>query len=116
MGESSSGKSWLINRTADLMPPRRVFKATRLTPQALYHLPEPIAGKYVVGGERCRVQDDVNADQTAALRQLRSEREIVKWITMREGDEFVTREVRMKGPIAHVESTTVQKAIVFPES
>jgi hypothetical protein len=115
LGESATGKSHLIDKTADLMPPRQVLRATRMTPQALYHLEEPIAHKYVVGGERSRVQDDARADQTAALRQLRSEGRISKLITTSLGNDFVTREVTMEGPIAFVESTTADKSIIFQE-
>jgi hypothetical protein len=115
MGDSASGKSLLIGTTADLMPPDEVVRATRFTPQALYHLDEPIKNKFVAGGERARVQDDTFADQNAALRQLRSERSITKQITERDGNGFRTREVTVDGPIAFVESTTLNKAIIFPE-
>jgi hypothetical protein len=115
MGASATGKSWIVNRVAMLFPEGEVVRATRFTPQSLYHLKEPIAHKFVVGGERCRVQDDVQADSTAALRQLRSEQQITKQITLRKGDSFETEEVTVTGPIAFVETTTAEKGIVFPE-
>jgi hypothetical protein len=114
-GDSSTGKSHLITKIAELMPPQQVLWATRLTPQALYHLTEPIAHKFVVGGERSRVQDNANADQTAALRQLRSEKRITKQISVRNGASFVTQEVTVQGPIAFVESTTLAESLIFPE-
>jgi hypothetical protein len=114
-GESSSGKSFLVDWVAELVPPEEVLRATTLTPQALYHLEAPIAHKLVVGGERCRAQDNATAERTAALRQLRSEGRIVKQITERDGDTFKTREAKVEGPISFVESTTLDKALIFPE-
>src|SRR5262245_6282282 len=87
-GESTAGKSFLIASIAELMPPEEILRATRMTPQALYHLEEPISHKFVVGGERSRVQDDQFADATAALRQLRSEGRITKQITQKNGQGF----------------------------
>jgi hypothetical protein len=114
-GESATGKSYLVNQVASLMPPEEVVKATTMSPQSLYYMPEPVAHKFVVGGERSRVQDDATADQTAALRQLRSESRITKQVTLREGNGFRTKAITVEGPIAHVESTTLAKAIIFPE-
>jgi hypothetical protein len=114
-GESGSGKSAMIEATTQFMPPESVIRATRLTPQALYHLEEPPTHKFVAGGERSRMQDDWMAEQTAALRQLRSEGKIVKQITEKNGSDHITREKVVEGPISFVESTTLDKAIIFKE-
>jgi hypothetical protein len=114
-GASSTGKSFLIEKTEELRPPEKVLKATRMTPQAIYHLQEPIAHKLVVGGERSRVQDDAYGDATAALRKLRSEGTITKQITEKKGSTFVTNEVTVTGPIAFMESTTLDKSMIFQE-
>jgi hypothetical protein len=114
-GDSSSGKSFLINTVATLFPPEHVLLATRMTPQALYHLPDPVSHKFVVGGERSLVQDENTADATAALRQLRSDGKITKQITEKVGNGFVTVEVTVEGPIAFVESTTLKKDKIFGE-
>lgn len=106
-GSSSSGKTSTVNGVAQFFPDDQVIHATRMTPQALYHMPEAIAHKFVVGGERSRIQDDAATDATAALRQLISERRIVKQIVEREGDKFVTRQLVIEGPIAFVQTTTL---------
>src|SRR5262249_52612155 len=70
-GRSSTGKSHVVSQVARLFPADHVIHATRMTPQALYHLPPgSLAHKFVVAGERSRMQDDCQADATAALRQL----------------------------------------------
>src|SRR5262249_17470526 len=114
-GNSSTGKSYTVNEVARLFPPNQVILATRMTPQALYHM-ESVAHKFVVAGERRSVQDEAGADATAALRQLQSDREMVKEITEKgEDGKFGTRTVEVEGPIAYVETTTLRSSSIFPE-
>jgi hypothetical protein len=119
MGASSSGKTALVSQCARLMPVKEIIMATRMTPQALYHFPPGfVEHKFIVGGERVRVQDDAAADATAALRQLFSEGRAVKQMTVRDGGEenkWITDEMEVKGPIAYVETTTMTKERVFVE-
>jgi hypothetical protein len=114
-GPSGSGKSVIVAKVAQLFPEDHKLDATRMTAQALYHLQTPIAHRFVVAGERSRIQDDAVADATAALRQLQSEKKITKQIAERDGNGFVTREVRVVGPIAYIETTTVDPSRIFPE-
>src|SRR5260370_2885599 len=114
-GKSSTGKSYLVSEIARLFPQDQVIYATRMTPQALYHM-DSVAHKFVVAGERSRVQDETGADATAALRQLQSERRIVKQITERgEDGKHITRTVGVEGLIAYVETATLQPGKIFPE-
>jgi hypothetical protein len=114
-GSSSSGKSHTVSRVAMLFPPDEVIHATRITPQGLYHMQTPLSHKFIVAGERSRVQDDAAADATAALRQLYSEGRITKQITIKQGNSFITEEVTAEGPIAYVETTTLSRNKIFPE-
>jgi hypothetical protein len=115
LGSSSAGKSFLIDRTYDLMPTGGRLKATDITPQALYYLEFELCHRFVAGGERCRVEDENTAARTAALRQMRSEGRIHKWVTLNRGGEQVAVEVVKEGPIAYVESTTKKKAIILED-
>ena len=66
-GSSSSGKSYLIERVASLFPPEALIHATQMTPQALFHMPpNSLRNKWVVAGERSRLEDDDRAEATAA--------------------------------------------------
>jgi hypothetical protein len=113
IGKSSTGKSCAVQTAAQFFPPEDVIIATRMTPQALYHMGD-LSHKFVVAGERSHVQDAGATDATAALRQLQSERHIVKRITERgEDGQFTTRAVEVKGPIAYVETTTLQASKII---
>jgi hypothetical protein len=113
-GGSSTGKSYTIAKVGRLFPPDHVIIATRMSPQALYHM-SSVANKFVIAGERSRVQDDSGADATAALRQLQSEGRITKYVTERNGDRFVTNKYEVVGPISYVETTTLDLEKIFPE-
>jgi hypothetical protein len=115
MGASSAGKSFLLKRIYALMPDEEKIEATDITPQALFYLNFEIRNYFVAGGERCHKQDEHAAARTAAIRQLVSEGRLTKLVTERDGNRNVTRKVTVEGPIAHVESTTQKKAIVYPE-
>jgi hypothetical protein len=112
-GKSSSGKSNIVHKVARLFPDDVVLNATRITPQALYHY-KSLAHRFVLAGERSRVQDDTAADATAALRQLQSEGRITKLITGTDGPR-TSELVRQEGPIAYIETTTLQPSKIFPE-
>jgi hypothetical protein len=55
-GLSSSGKSFIIERVADLIPPEGILQAQQLSPQSLFHLPYgALRHRYIVAGERSRM-------------------------------------------------------------
>jgi hypothetical protein len=114
-GPSSSGKSYLIEKTARLFPPEAVICATQMTPQALFHMPPgSLAHRFVVGGERSRIQDDERAEATRALREMISAGRLTKLMPMKlDGGQIETVLIEQEGPIAFVESTTVSK--IFDE-
>jgi len=113
-GSSASGKSYVIDTVVKLFPDEVVIRAHRITPQALYHLPEgALAHKFVVAGERSRAQNDATAEATRALREMLSAGHLSKLITARTPDGLVTQVIHQPGPIAYVESTTLKH--VFDE-
>ena len=83
-GPSSSGKSYLIAKTASLFPPEAIIEATQMTPQALFHMkPGSLVHKFIVAGERSRAEDDERAEATRALREMMSAGRLSKLIPMK---------------------------------
>jgi hypothetical protein len=115
-GPSSSGKSFVVEKVSGLIPPEDTIYATQMTPQALFHMkPGSLRHKYVIGGERSRLQnDDVGAEATRALREMLSAGRLTKLMPMKgEGGVIETRLIEQDGPIAYVETTTLTR--IFAE-
>jgi hypothetical protein len=109
-GPTASGKSCLISAVTGLFPPETVLQVTQITPQALYCLePGALRHRFIVAGERSRLQNDETAEATRALRELLSAGRLVKLRSFG-GD---TRSIEQTGPIAFIESTSLPK--VFDE-
>lgn len=114
-GPSSSGKSYVVDKVACCFPPEAVVAATQLTPQALFYMePGSLRHKFVVVGERSRLENDDTAEATRALREMLSSGRLSKIIPMK-GVDGQLRSVRVEqeGPISYVESTTLTQ--VFDE-
>jgi energy-coupling factor transporter ATP-binding protein EcfA2 len=107
-GPSSSGKSYTNDKVTGLMPPEAVIRATKMTPQALFHMaPGSLKHRFISAGERSRLQDDEAAEATRALREMLSEQRLSKLMPVKvEGGRIETRKIEQEGPIAYVESTT----------
>lgn len=113
-GLTSSGKSYVIDTVARLFPPEAVLEATSITQEALYYLPQgELSHRFVVAGERRRKQDDDAADATRALREMQSSGKLTKMVPQKVGGAFETVCIEQAGPIAYVESTTLQE--IFAE-
>jgi hypothetical protein len=114
-GPSSSGKSYLIEKAASLFPPETVIHATQMTPQALFHMPPgSLSHRFIVGGERSRVEDDERAEATRALREMLSAGKLTKLMPMKvEGGRIETVRIEQEGPVAYIESTTLAR--IFDE-
>ena len=79
-GPTASGKSYLISAVTGLFPPETVLQVTQITPQALYYLePGALRHRFIVAGERSRLQNDETAEATRALRELLSAGRLVKF-------------------------------------
>jgi hypothetical protein len=113
-GPTASGKSFVIERAARLMPPESVLIATQITPQALFHMtPGVLRHRLVIAGERSRRDDDETAEATRALREMISAGRLSKLMPVKFGHDLQTVLIEQEGPIAYVESTTL--TAVFEE-
>jgi hypothetical protein len=112
-GPSSSGKSHTIEKTAALFPPESTVLATRMTPQALVHMkPGSLVHRFIVAGERSKLENDESAESTRLLREMLSAGKLSKLMPVKIGNEIETRLIEQEGPIAFVESTTLSKIMV----
>jgi len=114
-GPSSSGKSFIIERTVSLFPPEAAIIATQMTPQALFHMqPGSLVHRLVVGGERSRLENDDRAEATRALREMLSSGRLTKLMPQKKSSgDIKTEYIAQEGPIAYIESTTLPK--IFDE-
>ncbi|MCL4205539.1 MAG: hypothetical protein KJ000_23910 [Pirellulaceae bacterium] len=107
-GHTSSGKSFVIDTAARCFPPEAVLQATQLTPQALFYMPPgSLRHKFVIVGERSRLEDDDTAEATRALREMLSAGRLSKLLPVKDGARLITELVQQDGPIAYIESTTL---------
>jgi hypothetical protein len=107
-GPSASGKSFIIDAVAEMMPPESIIRATQMTPQSLFHMEKgSLRHKLIVAGERSRATEDEAAEATRALREMISARRLSKLMPVKVGNEMKTELIEQDGPIAFVESTTL---------
>jgi DNA primase len=101
---SGAGKSYLAEVIRTLTPPEDVVFYSRLSPQALYHMPQDyLVHKLLeleerVGGESCDYQ----------IRSLQSAGILRQVIVMKDPNtgQLMVRENEVWGPIAYMETTT----------
>ncbi|WP_146372678.1 hypothetical protein [Symmachiella macrocystis] len=107
-GPTASGKSYLIRKTTSLFPAEAVLMATQQTPQSLFYMPpDSLSHRFIVAGERSRVENDDTAEATRALREILSEGRLSQLIPLKEGNRMETKLIQQDGPIAFIESTTL---------
>jgi hypothetical protein len=101
---SGAGKSYLAKMIQHLTPPEDVVFYSRLSPQALYHMPQDYLVHKIlmleerVGGESCDYQ----------IRTLQSNDVLRQVIVVKDpaSGQLLTRENEVRGPIAYIETTT----------
>lgn len=108
-GESSSGKSFVVERVGSLLPDEHLVLATHLSPKALYYLGD-LKHKFLVLGERARTEGPEIEDSTKALRELRSAGRLRAKVV---GANQKLLALDAEGPVASVETTT--KETLFGE-
>lgn len=113
-GPTASGKSFQIEKVGELFPPEAVIHAKQMTSQALFHMPPgSLVHRFVIAGERSRLENDDSAETTRALREMISSGRLSKLMPVKAGNEIITRQITQDGPIAFVESTSL--SLIFEE-
>jgi len=109
-GPSSSGKSYVVKHAAKLFPPEAIITATQLTPQSLFYMqPGGLVHRFVVTGERSRMENDDTAEATRALREMLSEGQLRKLLPIKKDGRLESVLIEQDGPIAYIETTTLAK-------
>ena len=101
---SGAGKSFLAELAEQLTPPEEVVLFSKLSPQALYYLPEDyLRGKLLVLEERAGGE---GADY--AIRTLQSKDCLTQIVTLKdlETGQMAAKRFTVRGPIAYLETTT----------
>lgn len=113
-GSSSSGKSFVLDKVGKLMPDEAVVRAVDMTANSLYYMPQgSLVHRLVLGGERSRGKAHEKGDATRALREMITTGELSKAVPVKMEGELVTYTIRQRGPIAFVETTTIDE--IFEE-
>ena len=101
---SGAGKSFLAELAEQLTPPEDVILFSKLSPQALYYLPEDfLSGKLLILEERAGGE---GADY--AIRTLQSKDCLTQIVTLKdmETGQMAAKRFTVRGPIAYLETTT----------
>lgn len=114
---SSSGKSYVVEKTTQLFPPETVIRATSISPKALkYVKPGSLSHRLIVAGERARLKGDDAAEATRVLREILSSGRYSGMVPlMNPNDEYKTKTFEQEGPIAYVETTSISEDCIFAE-
>lgn len=117
MGQSSAGKSFTIDKVGRLFPDETVLRAHQISPKALQYLPPgSLVHRFVIAGERSRLQDDAAAEATRALREMISDGRLSALVSASQrSGPHQTVHVEQEGPIAYIESTTQGVQDIFNE-
>jgi DNA primase catalytic core len=110
--QSGSGKSFLMECVAELMPPEDVHYFSRLTPQALYYLePDALTHRLLIVDER-----DGSEESEYPIRTLQTRRVLTLAVPLKDPNsgKIKTTVLEIHGPIAYMESTTDQR--INPEN
>jgi hypothetical protein len=110
-GASASGKSYIIETVAKLIPLEAVVQAHDFSDQALYYLPSgSLIHKVVISGERVHEhhsKDGYAEDNTKAFREMVASGVLRKAVTVTgKGKKPKTEMIEQSGPISYLESST----------
>jgi hypothetical protein len=104
-GESSGGKSWLVESVLSVLPENRVYDISSMSDKALIYDERPVSHRSMVIAE-------VHGQSEAAqylMRTLISEGRVKHWVTEKVDGRFVTREIVREGPTNFVTTTTAPR-------
>jgi len=112
-GASSSGKSYILETVAELMPPEAVVQAHDFTDQVFYYMEEgSLQHKAVISGERLHDQRGKHGeaqDNTKAFREMVGSGCLRKAVTVTVDGKPTCHMIVQPGPIAFLETTTASK-------
>ena len=103
ISRSSAGKSWLLNRVSDLMPPDEVLRYTRMSPRALFY-DEPGRFKHKI----LFIEEAIGAkDADLGVRSMQSEKRLANLTTMTDPKtgKLKTQETVVEGPLTYLTSS-----------
>lgn len=105
-GQSSGGKSQLVNTTLSLMPTGEKVELDRITKTVLYYY-RTEGGKAPLANKILRINETEGAKgATYPIRALLSERKLASSISVKENGAYIAKEFTVKGPIVLFETTT----------
>jgi hypothetical protein len=110
-GPSSIGKNFLTDAVLRFFPSAEIRKLTASSERSWNYQRENLSHKIVYLKERNEASGPVHP-----LRLLISEKELVYFVTVREGNKSVVRKVVTKGPIAAISTTTKDRVEVDDET
>jgi len=102
--QSSTGKSFLIDKVCDLLPSEDVHKWTSLTPKALYYMAEDaLKHKFIAIDERNGMEE-----AEYPIRSLQSGGKLSLAVPMKNPSTgtIATEQITREGPIAYVDGST----------
>ncbi|MCK4858651.1 MAG: toprim domain-containing protein, partial [candidate division Zixibacteria bacterium] len=110
-GESSCGKSFLVETVSRFLPDEELLMFTAMTPKALYHRKDSLAHKGLIIFERAGAEES-----DYSIRTMQSEKKIIFSTSVKnpETQEYETKDIEIEGPIAYIETTT--KPHLHPEN
>jgi len=108
-GPTSAGKTFVVEKVAELFPEEALFQATSLSDQAWFYLPEgAVQHKAVVLGEREQNNSPERIDTRRAWRELMVSGKASRAVTVKNPatGEFTVEMKTVRGPCAFIETTT----------
>lgn len=110
-GKSGIGKSYILSIVSKLFPLDQCKVITSMSPKALFY-GGSLEHRVIILGDRSH---NARWDAGEALRQLFSDGSISRDIPIREDGKFITQTFTANGPIAYIETTTMDPKDIFIE-
>jgi hypothetical protein len=100
-GESSAGKNYLVQSVGKFIPPEEVHFISSATPKSLFYLGSDLSHRVVVIAEAPGAEE-----AQYSIRTMQSENELTILVPEKIDGRLETRERKVKGPVAFIETTT----------
>lgn len=102
-GDSSGGKSFLVETVARLFPKSEILMFTTVTPKALYHRTDGLSHKALIIFERHGAEES-----DYSIRSLQSEGKLMISMPVKDPEtgQWTSIDKEVPGPVAYIETTT----------